>query len=327
MTSLILRELTDKDEQAFLRGMEDWQGQDLSWYTFEWKPGMSHAEHLLILKNAKDRNKIPANRVPSTMLYGFVDGEIVGRLSIRHELNDFLKERGGHVGYSVSPRHRQKGYATEIFKQGLQYCKTLGLSKILVTCSDNNVPSWKIIEKFGGSLENRIFDTEKNEFVRRYWVEIEMALKGNIKAKDKAVAYITRVKDGKTQLLVFDHDEKYADAGTQVPAGTVDPGEDPAQTVLRETFEESGLQNLKIESKIDEYQFFGDYAKAFLHRHVFHLTSSEAIADRWTHKVQGSGDDEGHNFHYFWIDLADAKGRLSGRFDDSIDILIFKSKT
>nr|WP_295902684.1 GNAT family N-acetyltransferase [uncultured Bdellovibrio sp.] len=170
--NLILRELTKQDEAAFLRGVEDWKGEDLTWYTFEWKPGMSHEEHLQILENAKDANKIPPNRVPSSMLYAFVGGEIVGRLNIRHSLNAYLLERGGHVGYAVSPRHRQKGYASEIFRQGLQYCQKLGIEKLLITCADHNVPSWRIIEKFGGFLENRIFDDKKSEFVRRYWIDL-----------------------------------------------------------------------------------------------------------------------------------------------------------
>ncbi len=170
--SLILRELTQDDETAFLDGLQDWMGEDLEWYTFVWKPGMSHSEHLQILQNRKNKNEIPSHLVPNTMLYAFVEGKIVGRLSLRHELNDFLFERGGHLGYSVSPPNRQKGFATEILRQGLEYCKKLGLSRVLITCSDQNIPSWKIIEKFGGDLENRIFDSEENEFVRRYWIDL-----------------------------------------------------------------------------------------------------------------------------------------------------------
>ena len=48
--NLFLRELNADDEAAFLRGYEDWKNEDLSWYSFIWKPGMSHAEHLKILE-------------------------------------------------------------------------------------------------------------------------------------------------------------------------------------------------------------------------------------------------------------------------------------
>ncbi len=169
---LTLRELAINDEKAFLSGLEDWKYEELSWYTFSWKPGMSHAEHLADLENFKDKSKVPKHFVAATMLYAFVDGQIVGRLNIRHELNENLLFRGGHIGYAVSPLHRNKGYATEIFRQGIGFCQKLGFKKLLVTCADQNIHSWKVIEKFGAVLENKILDEEKNEYVRRYWVDI-----------------------------------------------------------------------------------------------------------------------------------------------------------
>jgi predicted acetyltransferase len=173
MKKLILRELNENDEAAFLNGYEDWKNEKLTWYTFVWKPGMSHSEHLQLLSCFKNRSQIEKQYVPSTMLYGFVDGEIVGRISVRHELNDNLLARGGHIGYAVSPRFRGQGFATDIMKQGLDFCKSLGLKRILVTCSDHNTPSWKIIEKFDAVLENKVLDTEKNEQIRRYWIELK----------------------------------------------------------------------------------------------------------------------------------------------------------
>lgn len=91
MSQLILRELTIQDEQAFLAGYEDWQNEDLSWYSFIWKPGTDFQHHLLQLEDQRDKNKIASSRVPSSMLYAFVDRKIVGRLSVRHDLNDALK--------------------------------------------------------------------------------------------------------------------------------------------------------------------------------------------------------------------------------------------
>lgn len=322
--NLILRELTEKDEPAFLAGYEDWKHDDLTWYSFVWKPGLSHAEHLCILEDQKDKAKTPNNRVPSTMLYGFVDGEIVGRFNIRHELNPYLLERGGNIGYSVSSRHRKKGYATEMFRQGIKFCQNLGLEKILVTCADQNTSSWKIIEKFGGSLENRIFDKEENEFFRRYWLPTSDIDHLKFKTKDKAIAYITRKVGDKTQLLVFDHDKEYSDAGTQVPAGTVDSRENIQEALLREVQEEAGIDNLEVADKFDEYTFFRNIHECFNRRHVFHLTSKNPLPDKWTHVVTGDGADQNLNFHYYWMDMDKVKGRLSGRLDDSVDVFIQK---
>ena len=322
--NLFLRELNAEDEAAFLRGYEDWKDQPLSWYSFVWKPGMSHAEHLNILEEQKDKSNLPAPRVPSTMLYGFVDGEIIGRFNIRHEINASLLVRGGNIGYSVSPQKRNQGLASEMLRKGIEYCKQIGLTQILITCDDLNVPSWKIIEKFGSSLENRIYDSEKNEFVRRYWLDLSANIFEADKVADKALAYMTRNHNGKIQLLVFDHDPQFADSGTQVICGTVERGEDPKETLLREIVEESGLRGFTDAVKIDQYQFLSDSAKKYLRRHIYHMEATGSEPDKWTHVVRGEGKDEGLNFHYFWIDLKEAKGRLSARFDDSVEILLNK---
>jgi predicted acetyltransferase len=168
--TLTLRELTVADEQAFFDGFKEWAGEEPSWYTFSWKEGMSYAEMLEILRKEALGIELAPGRVPHTMLYGFVDGKIIGRVSVRHMLNDYLRKRGGHIGYAVAPKFRGKGYASEMMRQALEFCRKLGLKSIMITCSDSNVPSWKIIERFGGKLEDCIHDDEKNELMRRYWI-------------------------------------------------------------------------------------------------------------------------------------------------------------
>ncbi len=168
--SISLRELTLQDEAAFRRGFTQWVGESPHWYSFSWKEGMTYPEMLEILRKEAAGIDLAPGRVPHTMLYAFVDEEIVGRLSVRHTLNDYLRQRGGHIGYAVAKRFRQKGYATEIVRQGLEFCKGLGLDSIMVTCADSNTPSWKIIEKFGGRLQDRVFDEEHKEDIRRYWI-------------------------------------------------------------------------------------------------------------------------------------------------------------
>jgi predicted acetyltransferase len=172
MSSLILRELENNDEQSFLRGVEYWRGEEIDWYTFDWKEGMSHADHLERLRKNKLGLDLKAGIVPSSMLYALVGSEIVGRMNIRHELNDYLARRGGHIGYAVAPKFRGNGYATEIMKQTFPVLQSLGLEKILVTCSDSNTPSWKIIERFSGVLESKLFDENSKEIIRRYWMKV-----------------------------------------------------------------------------------------------------------------------------------------------------------
>jgi predicted acetyltransferase len=169
---VLLRDLCESDEFAFFEGLKEWDGEDLQWYSFIWKPGMGFQEMLTRLRNDAAGIDLPSGFVPHSMLYGFVDGNIIGRVSIRHTLNERLKNRGGHIGYAVAKKYRKKGYATEMVRQAILFCKRLGLKSIMVTCADDNVPSWKIIEHFGGRLQDRVWDDEDNEMIRRYWIDI-----------------------------------------------------------------------------------------------------------------------------------------------------------
>jgi len=113
-------------------------------------------------------NLLPG-RVPSTFLLAIVDGEIVGRTSIRHELNEWLSDFGGHIGYAVRPDFRRRGYASEILAQSLSIASELGVTNVLMTCNDDNQASIKVIEKHGGRIDNKVdYD---GTILRRYWIK------------------------------------------------------------------------------------------------------------------------------------------------------------
>lgn len=107
--------------------------------------------------------------VTSDFLLAEVDGAVVGRVSIRHELNDWLTRRGGHIGYCVRPAFRLHGFATAILRQSLRRCATLGIPQALVTTADHNAASIAVVERCGGALENVVLDDEGVP-TRRYWV-------------------------------------------------------------------------------------------------------------------------------------------------------------
>lgn len=121
------------------------------------------------LDSVRRGENVPDGWVPSTFLVAEIDGRIIGRVSIRHELNDYLERRAGHIGYGIRPEFRGRGYATEILVRALEIVRGLGVQRVLVTCNDSNTASSKVIEKCGGVLEN-IIDTDDGERVRRYWI-------------------------------------------------------------------------------------------------------------------------------------------------------------
>lgn len=86
--------------------------------------------------------------------------------------NDFLRTLGGHIGYSVRPSERKKGYASWMLKNVQPYCKSLGLSEILVCCLDTNEGSRRTILKNGGRFDGTAYHADENKTLERYWITL-----------------------------------------------------------------------------------------------------------------------------------------------------------
>jgi predicted acetyltransferase len=89
--------------------------------------------------------KVREGWVCDTTYWAVSGGEVIGRIAIRHELNDFLKKVGGHVGYIVRPSWRKRGVATEMLGQLLLTDRVRSLGRILLTCDEGNLASEKTI--------------------------------------------------------------------------------------------------------------------------------------------------------------------------------------
>lgn len=91
-------------------------------------------------------------------------------IDIRHSLNEYLEKYGGHIGYSVVPSERCKGYASQMLKTALLKCRELNMDKVLITCADDNTGSRKAILANGGIYESTVYEPEEKVFLERYWI-------------------------------------------------------------------------------------------------------------------------------------------------------------
>ena len=151
-------EAKDSDDFAGCSGLQDYD---------------EYSAWLDLLDRREDPERLPEGSVPSSVYLAVrkSDGRVVGIIDLRHHIDHpVLGVWGGHIGYSVRPSERGKGYAREMLRLNLQNCRARGLQKVLITCSPDNPASEKTILANGGIFEKEIL--VDNEPVRRYWIEL-----------------------------------------------------------------------------------------------------------------------------------------------------------
>ena len=163
-----LRPFTLLDEDTAREAHAEMAKEDFP-FLLGWSPEERWAGYLEHLEAIRSGRELPPRWVPSTLLAADVQGEIVGRVSIRYRLNDFLASVGGHVGYCVLPPYRRRGYATEILRQSVILARKEGVDQVLVTCDEDNVGSAGVIERAGGVLED-VRPDPPGQPKRRYWI-------------------------------------------------------------------------------------------------------------------------------------------------------------
>jgi predicted acetyltransferase len=126
----------------------------------------------LCSNEAVGRNLAPG-RVPQSTFWLVRDGpKILGCSRLRHTLNAFLEEEGGHVGHDVRPSERRRGYETLLLRLTLDKARDLGLKQGLVTADSPNVASWRIIENNGSILHGEELSQHTGQLLRKYWIDL-----------------------------------------------------------------------------------------------------------------------------------------------------------
>ena len=143
---LTLRKLELEDEKAFCIAYQEFKASGDFDFVSHYKEDMKFSKLISTLEDQERGRNLPEGYVSSTFLFGFVNSKLVGRVMVRHRLNDFLRRIGGHIGYGVVPSERGKGYASKMLQDSLGFAESLGLEQVLVTCDEGNLPSQKIIE-------------------------------------------------------------------------------------------------------------------------------------------------------------------------------------
>ena len=138
-------------------------GHDLARYGDSWGAPEGFARYVADLRAESVRPR-RAGFVCQTHRW-WVHGPVyLGRISVRHELTEHLREVGGHIGYDVRRSRRREGHATAMLAAVLPLAHQLGIDPALITCDTDNVGSRRVIEANGGQLE----DERRGKL--RFWV-------------------------------------------------------------------------------------------------------------------------------------------------------------
>jgi predicted acetyltransferase len=167
-----LTEPSERYQASYLEALQEFQAEGRHLEPSLEEIAADFARFVQHLRDLTDRTKLKPGWVPGSDFWLIDGSDYIGRLSLRHGLNQHLLQMGGHIGYEIRPSRRRQGYGKLILKYGLEQAKAFGLEHVLLTCDEDNLGSRKIIESQGGKLEN-IIEVERWPVpVCRYWISL-----------------------------------------------------------------------------------------------------------------------------------------------------------
>lgn len=117
--------------------------------------------------------ELPEGHVACDYFWILEDGDVVGFIAFRRELNDWLRRVGGHIGYSLRPSRRRRGIVSAALRLVLDRARDEGYDRVMLTCDDDNPGSFRTIEGAGGVLEDVVDAADAGHpRLRRYWIPL-----------------------------------------------------------------------------------------------------------------------------------------------------------
>lgn len=131
------------------------------------------------------------NRCPGKLYFLIRDSDnkIIGNINIRWNLNEAMLQYAGHIGYSIRPTERRKGYNKINLYLILKKAQEFNLDKVMLGCNVTNIGSDKTIIGLGGILERTGTDPYDNEKTNVYWIDVNDSIE---KYKDIYEQYISK---------------------------------------------------------------------------------------------------------------------------------------
>lgn len=159
-------------KSTFLQGLFEYQ-QEGRYLEYPYNFVQQHFDlFLTILHNKAKGINLPVGHSPEHFFWLIDAGEFIGITSIRTVATDWVTHEGGHIGYSIRPSKRNKGYGKNILRLVLPKAKEFGFEKVLITCDENNIGSKKIIETNGGVFEKSVFLSAERPYKLHYWIQV-----------------------------------------------------------------------------------------------------------------------------------------------------------
>lgn len=130
------------------------------------------------------RNTIPNEESVPSETYFLVrcnDNKIVGMINIRLALNEALRNGAGHIGYSIRPTERRKGYNKINLYLALKRCDECGIEEVLMDCDKENPASARTMLALGGVLIKERENKEANRIEQVFTIDVKKSLRENAK--------------------------------------------------------------------------------------------------------------------------------------------------